>query len=87
MIKEDLYNRIKKMNINECWEYRSSAKSINHIIGLIGVGIFLIILFFPNIIYALLGGFFITVLAKISTGIDETISKIEERILILDPDD
>ena len=86
MNKDELFDRIKKMNIDECLQYHTSAKSINYIINLLGVSIFLIILLSSGIIFVIVGGLFVSLLATMSARIDDTLNKLEERILILNPD-
>ena len=87
MSKEDLFERIKKMDLDECVEYQSSAKGTNSIIHLLGIGMCFAIVSFSSIAFALCGAFVIYVLAKLSTGIDETVRKLEERICTLSPDE
>lgn len=87
MSKEDLFERIKKMDLEECIEYQSSAKGTNNIIHLLGIGMCFTIVSIPNIVLAMCGALIIYVLAKLSTGIDETVKRLEERICILNPDE
>jgi predicted membrane channel-forming protein YqfA (hemolysin III family) len=84
--KEDLVEKIKKMNIEECTQYYSTAKSTNTAIHLIGIIIFFFILSMPTFIIIVCGLLGTTFLAKLSTGIDATIERLEERILSIDPD-
>ena len=87
MSKEDLFDRIKKMDLDECLEYQSSAKGTNTVIQLLGISACFLIVSIPSLALAIGGSLVVYVLAKLSTGIDETVKRLEERICTLSPDE
>ena len=85
--KDDLNDRISKMCVDECWQYHSSAKGMNTLIDIFGVGLFVLILSIPTVLCILIAGIAVSLLAKLSSNIDETINKIEDRLRELIPED
>ena len=85
--KTELFDKIKKMSLDECWVYHSSAKSTNSVINILGIGIFLVIIFMPSLLTIIPGAILLYILGNLSSGISLTLKHLEERILTLDPHD
>lgn len=83
MSKDELYEKLGKMDINGLWAYHNSAKVTSLFIGTAGVTILLLMIIFYNFLFLFGGSILVYFLAQTSAGISNTINFIEERIIEL----
>lgn len=80
MDQTELFEKIKKMNLDELLVYQSSARTVNMAINVVGVSLILFILLFSSTIMFIVGGFVLYIAAQTGAGVGRTLNFIEERI-------
>jgi hypothetical protein len=84
--KNDLIEKINKMNLGELWVIHTTATTTGRFISAFGILLILVALIVGNLFTYVACGGLVYVLGHLAVGADKTKLVIEERILKLDPD-
>ena len=78
--REELFNKLKKMDEEELWHYRNAGKSVTRICAILGISLCFFVLTAPGMLFTFITTAGIVLLARVSQSADETVAMVDKSL-------